>query len=164
MVGDGYQGYWGDGGPPTNAGLSFPDGIAFDSSGDLIIADTDNENIREVAPVIATPTFSPAAGSYTGPQQVTIGDSTTGATIYYTTNGTTPTITPSEEYSTALTIAKTTTVEALAATVYGYSPSAVASATYTILLRADHHLHAAGQPRDLRSLSGNSGRKRWSLG
>ncbi|MFZ0392986.1 MAG: chitobiase/beta-hexosaminidase C-terminal domain-containing protein, partial [Terracidiphilus sp.] len=134
VVGDGYQGYWGDGGPPTNAGLSFPAGIAFDSSGDIIVADTDNENIRAVAPSVAAPTFSPAAATYTAAQTVTISDSTRGATIYYTTNGTTPTITPSEEYSTALTIAKTTTVEALAATVYGYSPSAVASATYTILL------------------------------
>ena len=39
----------------------------------------------------AAPTFSPAAGTYTSTQSVTISDATTGATIYYTTNGTTPT-------------------------------------------------------------------------
>ena len=39
----------------------------------------------------ATPTFSPAAGTYTSAQSVTISDATAGTTIYYTTNGTTPT-------------------------------------------------------------------------
>ncbi len=38
---------------------------------------------------VATPTFSPVAGSYPSAQSVTISTTTTGATIYYTTNGTT---------------------------------------------------------------------------
>ena len=42
-------------------------------------------------PVAATPAFSPAPGTYTGTQQVTLSDTTAGAVIYYTTNGTTPT-------------------------------------------------------------------------
>src|SRR5665213_1846273 len=33
---------------------------------------------------VATPTFSPAPGTYTSTQQVTIRDRTPGATIYYT--------------------------------------------------------------------------------
>ena len=40
---------------------------------------------------MATPAISPAAGSYGSPLTVTISDTTPGATIYYTTNGTTPT-------------------------------------------------------------------------
>jgi hypothetical protein len=42
-------------------------------------------------PVAATPTFSPAGGTYASAQSVTIGTTTPSATIYYTTNGSTPT-------------------------------------------------------------------------
>ncbi|HUJ82787.1 MAG TPA: hypothetical protein VLW83_12955, partial [Candidatus Acidoferrales bacterium] len=38
----------GDGGPASAAGLNFPTGIAFDSLGNLFIADSINERIREV--------------------------------------------------------------------------------------------------------------------
>ncbi len=50
VVGDHSKGgtFAGDGGPPLSAGLSGPLGIAFDSSGDLDIADTVNEVIRVV--------------------------------------------------------------------------------------------------------------------
>ena len=78
----------------------------------------------------ATPTFNPAAGTYSTSQTVTISDGTSGATIYYTTNGTTPT-TASNTYSTAITVSATETLEAIAAKA-GYSNSAVGSAAYTI--------------------------------
>jgi len=78
----------------------------------------------------ATPTFSPAAGTYTSAQTVTISDSTTGATIYYTTNGNTPT-TGSSVYSSPIAVSSSETVEAIA-TATGYANSAVASAAYTI--------------------------------
>ncbi|HEY3855829.1 MAG TPA: immunoglobulin domain-containing protein [Verrucomicrobiae bacterium] len=38
----------GDGGPATNAGLSFPNGITLDASGRMFIADTENSRIRMV--------------------------------------------------------------------------------------------------------------------
>ena len=78
----------------------------------------------------AAPTFSPAAGTYSSAQTVSISDSTAGAAIYYTTNGTTPT-TGSTKYSGPLTVSSTETVEAIAV-ASGYTDSAVATATYTI--------------------------------
>jgi len=81
-------------------------------------------------PVVATPTFSPAAGTYSSAQTVTISDSTSGATIYYTTNGTTPT-TSSSVYSSAITVSATETLKAIA-THSGDTNSAVGSAAYTI--------------------------------
>ena len=38
----------------------------------------------------AAPTFTPAAGTYTAAQSVTISTTTSGATIRYTTDGSTP--------------------------------------------------------------------------
>ena len=40
---------------------------------------------------VSMPTFNPAAGSYSTAQTISMTTTTTGATIYYTTDGTTPT-------------------------------------------------------------------------
>lgn len=78
----------------------------------------------------AMPVFSPGAGTYSTAQTVTISDATTGATIYYTTDGSTPTTT-STVYSAPITVSSTETIKAIA-TASGYSTSAAVSATYTI--------------------------------
>jgi hypothetical protein len=83
-----------------------------------------------ITPQSAIPVFSPAAGTYASAQSVTITDSTAGAIIHYTTNGTTPT-TSSAKYTGAITVSATETIEAIAVAA-GYANSAVASATYTI--------------------------------
>ena len=80
-------------------------------------------------PTAATPMFNPAPGTYTGPLTVTLSDTTAGAVIHCTTNGTMPT--PTSPVCTTVTISTTTTLSALA-TASGFSPSAVISGTYTI--------------------------------
>ena len=86
--------------------------------------------VYTITPPAATPAFSPAAGTYTAAQTVTISDATAGATIYYTTNGTTPT-TSSTKYTAAISVSTTETLNAIALAT-GDSVSALASATYTI--------------------------------
>ena len=78
----------------------------------------------------ATPTFSPPAGSYSSEQTVAISCSTPSSTIYYTTNGTTPT-TSSPVYTGPISVGGTSTIQAIA-TAAGFLQSAVGSATYTI--------------------------------
>jgi hypothetical protein len=79
---------------------------------------------------VATPTFSPAAGTYTSTQSVTLSTATSGATIYYTTDGSTPTIS-SAVYTSPISVASTKTIKAFSKAT-GMLNSSVASATYTI--------------------------------
>ena len=83
-----------------------------------------DQNIAE------TPVFSPAGGTYLTAQTVSISCGTPGASIHYTTDGSTPTEN-SPVYNAPLTISVTTTLKAMAV-ASGYANSAVAEATYTI--------------------------------
>jgi len=85
-----------------------------------------------IVPLAATPTFSLKAGSYAAYEYVKIADTTPGATIYYTTNGTTPT-TASTKYTAEIAVQTSETVSAIAVAP-GFAASAVASAAYTITL------------------------------
>lgn len=78
----------------------------------------------------ATPTFSPAAGTYTTAQAVTLSDAASDATIYYTTDGTTPTIN-STVYSGPFTVSSTETILAIAVSPQAPA-SAIALATYIV--------------------------------
>ncbi|MBV8729572.1 MAG: hypothetical protein JO336_07165, partial [Acidobacteriia bacterium] len=50
IAGNSRAGYSGDGGPATQAQLNAPTGLAIDASGDIFIADTGNNAVREVTP------------------------------------------------------------------------------------------------------------------
>jgi len=87
-------------------------------------------------PIAATPTISPNGGTFATTQTVTISDTTSGATIYYTTNGTMPT-TSSTQYTsgTPILVSTTETINAIAVAT-GYANSAEATATFTVTLTA----------------------------
>jgi trimeric autotransporter adhesin len=61
VAGNGFAGYSGDGGPATQAELNGPQGVSIDGSGNIFIADTDNNRIREV--VAATGIIQTVAGN-----------------------------------------------------------------------------------------------------
>src|SRR5205823_2755629 len=82
-------------------------------------------------PAAARPTFSPAGGTYSSAPTVTISDATSGATIYYTTDGQTAPTTSSTFYTGPFTVSSNEAIQAIAI-ASGYNDSAVTSATYTI--------------------------------
>ncbi|MBR6877837.1 MAG: chitobiase/beta-hexosaminidase C-terminal domain-containing protein [Bacteroidales bacterium] len=82
-------------------------------------------------PAIATPTFSPAGGTYTEAQTVTISCETPGVTIYYTTDGSNPDD-ESTVYRNPITVSVTTTIKAIAFDSND-NTSYVGTATYNIV-------------------------------
>jgi hypothetical protein len=94
-----------------------------------------------IAPTAAVaPKFAPVAGSYVGKQTVTISSTTTGATICYTTNGSTPTAAVAGtcdsnggvEFSGGTVTVGVTEQLAAIATLVGDTNSTSATAAYTI--------------------------------
>ncbi|MFG1639146.1 chitobiase/beta-hexosaminidase C-terminal domain-containing protein [Amycolatopsis sp. NPDC049252] len=79
---------------------------------------------------VAAPTFSPPGGTYSSAQTVTISSATSGATIRYTVDGSTPTAS-SPQYTAPISVPASQTVNAIALKS-GSTTSAVSSATYTI--------------------------------
>jgi hypothetical protein len=78
----------------------------------------------------ATPTFSPGSGTYTSAQSVSISDSTPNASIYYTTDGSTPS-TGSTLYTGPIQVATSETIQAIAKAPT-LSQSDLGLAAYTI--------------------------------
>ena len=103
-------------------------------------------------PQAATPTLSPGTGIYASVQTVTISDSTIGATIYYTTDGSTPT-TSSAKYTAAISVTSAETIKAMA-TASGYTNSAVASAVYKMNIPIVNTVYHEWQRQDHRHSNG----------
>ena len=108
-------------------------GGGFDSN-DTVGVLNDLWEYTTVATTAAKPMFNPPAGTYTSAQSVSISDTTPGATIHFTTDGTTPTAN-SAVFTRAIAVSRTTTIKAIAVAA-GLSNSSVATATYTIALSA----------------------------
>jgi len=146
--GEDYVATGGDGGPATSSAVSGPQGLSFDGSGNLYVAETWWDRIREVTAsgppptaTTATPVFSVAAGTYVSPQTVTITDSTLGAAFYVQVNPTVP-VSPGSPtvsaelaapgyYRGPINVTGTTTIQVVAVAP-GYLPSSTVTSAYTI--------------------------------
>ena len=96
-------------------------------------AGSPDSNIKSAQYVLTVPmpAFEPDGGTYSAPQTVTISCMEAGATIRYTTDGTDPTETNGQDYTTPVTVDRTLTLKARAYKT-GWTPSDIKSADYTI--------------------------------
>jgi hypothetical protein len=90
---------------------------------------------------IATPLILPSSGTASFPVTAKIFDGTSGAQIYYTTDGSVPTAS-SQPYSEPLTIEGAETINAIA--ILGGASSEVSSAAYTVPLSAQSFAYKFG--------------------
>ena len=97
------------------------------SGGSSTGSETGGNSSGQQTPTVAAPVIS-GSTPFEESTSVTMSCSTAGATIYYTTDGTTPT-SASTQYSSALTLTDTTTVKAIA--VKDGTSSTVSSRTFT---------------------------------
>lgn len=125
-----------------NVHVPFDDDVVVGTDEDIVVTIAATANslycqsfsfcYEEPAPVaVAKPTFSVAGGSYLDAQSVEINCATAGADIYYTLDGADPS-SASTPYSGAISISETKTLKAIA--IKGSDASAIASATYTIVV------------------------------
>jgi hypothetical protein len=85
-----------------------------------------------ILPYTAAPIITPASGTFTSAPTITITDATPGASIFYSLDGSTPTIPYTAQVNFSTIFNKTSrTVRALATTP-NYATSPTASATYTL--------------------------------
>lgn len=133
-----------------------PDEIDFDT----IERTIQIEVTISAAKTVNAPTADVAAGTYSSNQTVTLASSTDGATIYYTTDGTEPSIGNNGEllgatkkYSDAISVTGTqgltnsTTIKAIAVKS-GMYPSAMSEFVYTIAIPHEHSFENAKWKHD----------------
>lgn len=120
-----------DSGAGTDTGSGFDSGTGQDTGvQDSGVQDTGTVDSGPVQ-FVATPTFNPGPGTFTtSPVSVQLATATAGATIRYTTDGTTPN-SSSTAYSSAISLSTTTTIKAIAQKA-GFADSAIATGTFTI--------------------------------
>ena len=95
---------------------------------------------------VATPVFSPAAGTYIATQSVSITTATADATIRYTSDGTPASCASGTVYAAPIEVAQTTSLSAIGCAA-GKIDSAVANAAYVITPPAAAPVFDAGTGR-----------------
>ncbi len=116
-----------------------PSGICSDSNGNIYVADFGNSRVQVFGPgsapvveKVAAPVFSPASGTYLAAQNVTITCATDGAVIYYTNDGSTPSASNGNVYSSAINVSASITIKAIAVKA-AMTDSDVVTSAYTIV-------------------------------
>ncbi|RFS21818.1 T9SS C-terminal target domain-containing protein [Chitinophaga silvatica] len=97
----------------------------------MFVSEVSTSTITVMPPALPKPVFVPSAGLYTGSVDLDISVNVPGSTLYYTTDGSTPT-TSSTLYTGKLHLDTTTRIKVFAVKE-GRSPSQVVAGTYTIL-------------------------------
>ena len=109
--------------------------------------------VNVVWETVLPPNFWPEQTQHFGPVNVSIAATTAGSTIYYTTDGTVPSITSTVYTEPLLLTAQDTTIKALAAHADpGYSPSMIRTERYQILqpqVKYCAHLFSSDSPAAL---------------
>jgi hypothetical protein len=133
------MGYSIDGGNTTLEPPSFSAAVAANPGTHVLTVKCTGQNVTAQTalsvrvippPVAATPKFSLASGQFCTKQVVSMSDTTPGAAIYFTTDGSGPS-TSSPAYAGPISIASSTVVQAMAVAP-GYTKSGLALAQYVI--------------------------------
>ena len=114
--------------------VTYEDEAAYQAAVEKLANLGNGGNPQPVTPKTAKPTFSPAAGSVEVGTSVTISCSDSGATIYYTTDGTTPD-TSSSVYSSPIPVPNEGITIKAVAKAADKDLSTVASAHYTVSMQ-----------------------------
>ncbi len=125
------------GGEPTQSDATIASGTAINVQTSQVVKvkawkaslPASDTAVRDYVLKVSTPTISPGGSQYTTPKTVTLSTTTSGASLYYTVDGSTPT-TGSTSYSSPITISTGTVLKVLGAKA-GWANSAEAPATYT---------------------------------
>jgi fibronectin type 3 domain-containing protein len=165
--------------PTATTGMPYAGPVAITNTGTVLKAIAYKSGMVDSAVTTATytltaatPGATPAAGTYASAQNVTLTSATTGASIYYTLNGSTPT-TASTLYTGPVSVGSTLTLKAIAVKA-GMGNSAVLTAAYTISSGATVNADRDSYVRDgsagtnygtatiMEVKNGNAGNIRWA--
>jgi Chitobiase/beta-hexosaminidase C-terminal domain/Bacterial Ig-like domain/PKD domain/RoxA-like, cytochrome c-like len=147
-----------DGSTPTSSSALYSGPVSISNSNTTLKAIATASGMQDSPVTYATytlvaakPTANPVGGLKTAALNVSLASSTTGVSIYYTTDNSTPT-TSSTLYSGPINIASTTVLKAVAVRA-GMATSAVMSETYTLQTEAPTASLASGTYNDVQSVT-----------
>lgn|GEM_PF-1073564 len=129
--------YTTDGSNPTTSSSQYYGPIAINTATTLkyfAIGETGTSQVStQVYTIVSTATISPPGGLYDKPQQVTLSMTGLGGNIFYTLDGTNPTLN-SSVFSQSITISSQTVIKYIAVDKYG-NQSQIYSQTYTYTIK-----------------------------